>query len=108
MFFQDKNQQVDENIAKNERVLQQLLIHMESLNSEIDLFLDDLKVTPQQLNKYLSDPENFTDDNWLELQKQRELLEEKLSRDLKNIRDPRKTQKTQQTRNIQQHWLYVK
>ncbi len=108
MFFPDKNQKIDQDIAKNERAFQQLLIHMEGLNKEIDLFLQELKLTPEQLNVYLSNPQNFTEDNWQELQKQRQLLEEKLIRDLKNIRDPRKVEKAQQTRNVQKHWLYVR
>lgn len=108
MFFTDKNQKLEQDIIKNNLALQQLLIRLDSLDQEINALLTELKVTPKQLDVYLSNPDNFTEKNWLELQKQRQLLEEKLQRDLANIRDPRKTQKSQETRNVQRHWLYVR
>jgi ABC-type Fe2+-enterobactin transport system substrate-binding protein len=108
MFFTDKNQKLEQDIVKNNQALQQMLIHMDSLDKEINALLTELKVTPQQLEVFLANPDNFTTENWQELQKQRQLLEEKLQRDLANIRDPRQAQKSQESRNVQRHWLYVR
>lgn len=108
MFFNDKNQKLEQDILKNHLAFQELLIQMDGMNEEIGLLLTELNVTRNQLQQYLSNPHNFTEENWQELQKQRKLLDDKLSREIDNVRDPRKAKKSQNERNIQQHWLFVK
>lgn len=108
MFFKDESQKMEQDILKNRLAFQELILHMDGINKEIDALLKELKVSRQQLDIFLANPENFTPENWQELQKQRQLLEEKLKCEIDNVRDPRKVKKSQNDRNVQQHWLYVK
>lgn len=109
MFF-SKN--VDDNLEqatkKNDTALQQLLIRLDALDREVKVLLDELQVTPEQVNTFLANQDNFTPENWQELQDQRKTLDDKLKRDIDNIRNPSKTKKAQSDRHVQRHWLYVK
>lgn len=109
MFFsKDKELNLQQGTQKNEALLKQLLIRVDSLDREIKMLLDELKVTPEQVSTYLSNPDNFTPENWHELQLERKVLDEKLKRDLENIRNPPKIKKTMADRHVAPHWLYVK
>lgn len=110
MFFsKDKELNLEQGIKKNETLLKQLLIRVDSLDREIKMLIDELKVTPEQVSTYLSNPDNFTTENWEELQNERKALDEKLKRDLENIRNPSKTKKAMSDRShVAPHWLYVK
>jgi len=108
MFFQDSEQKQEQDITKNETAVQQLAIRIDALDREIKTLLAELNVTPEQLTVFVSKEENFTSENWQELHKQRKMLDEKLSKEIANIRDPRKVKKAQETRNVQRHWLFVK
>ena len=108
MFFNNEELKVEQDIKRNELIFQQLMIHVDSLDREIKSLLSELKVTPEQLTAFVSNEENFTQENWQELQNQRKLLDEKLKTEITNIRDPRKVKKAQEDRNVQRHWLFVK
>ncbi len=108
MFFNNKDQKLDHDVLKNQLAFQELLLQMDGINQEIDGLLKELNVTRHQLEAFLSNPDNFTSDNWVELQKQRQILEEKLKCEIANVRDPRKTKQAQSNRRVEQHWLYVK
>ncbi len=109
MFF-SKN--IDDNLEqvskKNDQALQQLLIRLDALDREVKVLLDELQVTPEQVSTFLANQDNFTPENWQELQDQRKTLDDKLKRDMENIRNPSKAKKTQADRHVQRHWLYVK
>lgn len=109
MFFsKDKELNLEQGTKKNEALLKQLLIRVDSLDREIKMLLDELKVTPEQVSTYLSNKDNFTTENWEELQKERKANDEKLKRDLDNIRNPSKTKKAMADRHVAPHWLFVK
>lgn len=109
MFF-SKN--IEDNLEqatkKNDAALQQLLIRIDALEREAKVLLDELQVTPEQVTTFMANPDNFTPENWDELQEQRKTLEDKLKRDIDNIRNPSKTKKAQADRHVQRHWLFVK
>lgn len=108
MFFKDSEQKLEQDVIKNEIAVQQLLIHIDGLDREIKTLLSELNVTPAQLSAFISKEDNFTPENWQELHNQRKLLDEKLAKELNNVRDPRKVKKAQEDRNVQRHWLFVK
>ena len=108
MFFHNSEQKLEQNIAKTNVSIQQLLIHMEGLDREIKELLSELQVTPQQLSAFVGNEQNFTQENWVELQKQRKSLDEKLNTSLLNVKDLRKTTKAHKERHVQNHWLFVK
>jgi hypothetical protein len=92
----------------SEQALLQLMIRVDALDREIKQLLDELQATPEQISTFLANRENFTPENWDELQQERKILDEKLKRDVENIRNPSKTQKAQADRHVARHWLYVK
>jgi hypothetical protein len=99
----------DENIQSNERKLQELLIRFEQTENELNHFLNEIGLTPQQAEIYVSNKQNFSESEWEELQKQKKAMEEKLQRDLDNIRDPAKSQKTYSEQSqLDPRWLFVR
>lgn len=99
---------LNQTIAKHEQLMQELTIRIENMDLEIKALLSELNVTPEQLTSFLSRQENFTPENWNELQKQKERFDAQWDAELSNIPDPRKVQKTQKDRYIPVHWLFVK
>lgn len=98
----------EEKLQGNEKKIRELSIRLEKLESDVSVFLKELEVTPDQLTAFISKKENFTEENWEELQKQKKQLDEKLDLQLKNVRDPLKIKKALGSLNVGQHWLYVK
>lgn len=105
MFFQDT---AEEKLKVNEKKMRELAIRLEKLDSDISAFLEELNVTPEQLTSFVSNKDNFTDSNWIDLQAEKKKLDEKLNTELKNIRNPLKSKKNLASLNVSQHWLYVK
>lgn len=105
MLFQDN---IEEKLNINEKKIRELAIHHEKLDSDVHQFLNELEVTPAQLNAFISNKENFTESNWQELQKHKKQLDEKLDVDLKNVRNPLKSKKALASLNVNRHWLHVR
>lgn len=93
---------------KNELATQELAIRIEALDRDVQGLLHELNVSPQQLATLLENKDHFSEENWEALNKERKALDEKLLRDLQNIRNPKKTKKAFKTMNVQQHWLFVR
>lgn len=110
MFFSNqKENDLDNLITKNDLSFQELVIRIDGLEKEIQHLLGELDITPEQVSKFISEKSNFTDENWEELKKQRQELEDKLSKEKNNIVDPVKAKKTHAERGqIASHWLFVK
>lgn len=105
MLFGDK---LEEQVTNNEKKIRELSIRHEKLDLDVSNFLKELEVTPEQLSAFITKKENFTEDNWEELQNQKKKLDEKLDLELKNVRNPLKSKKALASLNIRQHWLHVK
>lgn len=105
MFFELS---LDQKFQQQQRKIAELAIQMEKLDLEIDSFLKELKVTPAQLSTFISQQENFTPQNWEELAKQQKQIDEKLHRDLSQIRNPKKTKKAYDSLRIERHWIRAK
>lgn len=104
MFF-DKR---EDKATQHEKLIQELSIRMEQLDREIDTLLKELKVTPDQLSTFIQEKDNFTEENWSQLQEQRRKLDEKLLCELKNVSDPLKTKKNYEGRVIGSNWIHVR
>lgn len=105
MIFQDE---LEKKIEKHEIAFQELLIKTESLNQQINEFLDELNISEEQLSTFIGNKDNFSEENWQEINRLRQELDEKLKRELGNVRNPLKNKKTYSERIVQQHWLYVR
>jgi len=92
---------------KNKKI-KELAIRNENLDRETKAFLNELKVTPDQLTTFIEDKDNFTEENWKELHKERNKLDEKLQTEIKSIRNPLDVKKAYSERKIDTHWLFVK
>jgi len=99
---------LEKHIQKNDIAIEELSIRIETLNREVESLLNELNVSHEQLSAYVERKENFSEDNWQTLQKKRKELDEKLLRELLNVRDPRKAQKALNELRIQPHWLFVR
>jgi len=88
--------------------VRELEIRNNSLDQEIEAMLKELNVTPEQLSAYIKNPENFTDNNWKEMQKLKLRLDQKLERDLDHVRNPKKADKAFRDLHVDQNWLFVK
>jgi hypothetical protein len=104
MFSQDP-----ENYSnKNEALLRELMHRSKELEAVEEKLFQELNVTPEQISAFIEKSDNFTPDNWNQIQEQKKQLNEKLERDLKNIKNPLKTKKSYQNRIVDNRWLYVK
>lgn len=99
---------LENQIKRYNTKIEEIEIKLETLMRQEENLLNELKVTQEQLSVFISDPQNFTAENWAELSKQQSLLNEKLSRELDNIRNPQKTKQAYSSLNVKSHWLYVK
>lgn len=103
-----ENHNIEQQIEKNENKIRLAELQIESLDKEIAQFISELKVTPQKLSVFIENQNNFTPANWDTLQQERKTLDEKLSRNLKNIRNPLQAKKAYAERKIDPRWLFVK
>lgn len=105
MFFK---QQEEQEIEKLDRRIQELEIQNESLNSEVTQLLGELSLTPEQIHAFVTNPSNFSPENWEEMEKHRNALDAKLKRDLDQIRNPLKAKAAYKGRQIPPTWLFVR
>lgn len=103
-----KDKLVEEKIQKHEKHFQELVIRMETLNREVNDLFADLKATPEQINQFISNKANFSEEEWTELHNQRKALEEKLQREMDNIRNPQRLKKVYEERHVGNTWLFVR
>lgn len=105
MFFQDK---LEEKIKNNKKKALEIDIRLEKLDHDITKFLEELPLSIEQLNIFLANHENFTQEEWEALQHIKQRLDERLQRELDNIRNPNKTKKSLEGLRVQRHWLHVR
>lgn len=98
---------LEKKIEKHEFAFQELLIKVDALNQQVDDLFSELNVTPEQVTAFISNKENFTEENWQTIMEEKQKLESKLKMELSNIRNPRKNQETYSKRVVQ-HWLFVR
>lgn len=92
---------------KNKKI-QELAIRNESLDRETNKFLEELKVTAEQLSAFIENKDNFSEKNWQELQKEKEKLDRKLEAEISSITNPKEVKKTYKSRNVDHRWLFVR
>ena len=98
----------DKIIEKQNKKAKELAIRIETLDNQENELLKELKVTAEQLSKFIEKEDNFSEKNWLELKKEREKLEQKLTTEIENIIDPKKTIQAIKERKVENHWLFVR
>jgi len=102
------NLQSEQQLINQVNKAKELSIRNESLDKQVQDLLEEIQVTPEQLTVFVENEQNFTEKNWEELQKHRSELDEKLQRELANIRDPLKAKQKQAQLKVGPHWLFVR
>lgn len=74
------------------------------LDLEVAALLKEQNVTEEQLTRYLSMKEAFSDEQWETLVAERKKLDDKLQHDLSLIQKKRMKNKER----VQQHWIFAK
>lgn len=105
MFNQNS---LEQQILQQETKIKELEIQLETLENSVGELLTHLQVTPEQLTAFVDKQEHFSEENWTELQKQRKILDDKLLREIANIRNPRKTKNAYSNLHVERHWLHVR
>lgn len=104
----NSHEELEKVIQKNEMAIQELAIRIETVDRHVQELLSELQVSPEQLTGFVEKRENFTEDNWSTMNQHKQELEEKLQRELANIRNPLKTKKAFAERKVERHWLFVR
>jgi hypothetical protein len=104
MFFDT----IEQKSKSLEKKIKDTCSEVDKLNKDILHFLADRGINPIEVSEYLGNRGNFSDKEWEELQEVKTILEERLSRDLKNIRDPRKVKEAYNDRQVRPHWIFVR
>ncbi|CCB91819.1 Ankyrin family protein [Waddlia chondrophila 2032/99] len=103
-----KTSDFDENINKTQKEINELEIRNGQIDRDYSDLLSKLQITSEQLSRFIEKKENFTEKNWEQLQERKKEIEQKLATDLTNIRDPLKSKKALQDRNVGSHWLFIR
>lgn len=102
-------EKLQDKIQRQQRKMKEISISLERLDRDYQKIFKELALTPEQLQTYMENPENFTPPIWEELQNEKKKLDEGLNLELTRVRDPKKLKKTySENGSIQQHWLFVR
>lgn len=94
---------------KKDRALLELMLRHEQLNRDTDLLLEELEVSSEQLSSYLENRDNFSDKNWAILQREKQKVEERLEKDLADLKERASPKKRlQNAYSPAQHWIFVR
>lgn len=104
MLFDSMEQQ----IRQQEEKIRKLSLMIENQDREVNEFLQQQNIVPEKVGKFLENSENFCEESWSTLNQEKQKLEEKLHRDLTNIRNPKKTKKSYASLHVERHWLHVR
>lgn len=104
-FFGEKGTSLEKKIEVNEKKFQDLLIKVAEMDRETDEIFAQLEVTPAQINQFLSDEKNFSQECWDEIQRQMAEIDKKATtcRDISQVRRAYK-----ERAEIQRQWIFVR
>ncbi len=98
-----------DNIKKNDNKIREVSIRLTAIQREIEDLFNELGMTPEELQSYLSMSENFTPEEWQEIQNKTKETEMKLAEGDILDADPRETKKKRnETGQINNTWLFVR
>lgn len=102
------NESIDDTVKRSELCIQEL----KRLEKERKEILDDLSqklnMTPEEISKFCSDPNNFPPEELDYAKRLCQELEDNLKRELANIKNPLKTKKSFSSLNIPSYAIFVR
>lgn len=100
---------IEQKFQTNEKKIAVMKMRIDRFEKAFAEFYEDANVTPEELTDYLNTPTNFDPEIWAHIQEFKMQLDNKLSSELDNIRNPFKTSQTYAQRGeVQRHWLFVR
>ena len=101
-----QQEEIEATIENNEERMKALFAQLKEMDQEVETLFADLEVTPQQVKAFVENRENFTEENWTEIQKR---LDEHISLKADLLPNRTKLRKVYQERaSIQPTWLFVR
>lgn len=98
-----------DNKKNSEQKMKELVIHMEQLERNYHMLLEEVGTTAEDLKKYASDPENFSKPIWELLEQEKEKMHQELQMQMDNLPDPDKLTKSRFShKEIRPHWILVR
>lgn len=102
-------EKLENKIQQHQKKMKEISVSLEQLDRDYQQLLKEIALTPQQLQEYIENSENFTPPIWEQLQNEKKMLDEKLDLELSRVRDPIKMkEKFAENGVVQQHWLFVR
>jgi DNA repair exonuclease SbcCD ATPase subunit len=98
--------ELEDQIDSNEKKLKALLARLEEVDQEVDQLFTDLDVLPEQIQSFIENKENFTEDNWAEIQRQ--LAEQKTLATETVVDKTRVRQVYKERSQIRPNWMFVR
>lgn len=99
----------EETLKEGEKKFKQLLKQAAECDAQEEELFQELEVPPEQVSAFLSNPVNFTEQDWAEIQRQMAEYDEKVGQALNRKRDRAKLRRSYSERSqVRQHWLYVR
>ena len=104
MFFD-----IEEKSRIIERRIKELIIRMEKLDLDIDQFFLENNIDPGAVSRQVTNKNNYSENEWEEVQKIHKNLDEKFNIKIRSIPNPEKLRETYKKQFvIQPHWIYVR
>lgn len=105
-MFEEAVEKKIENTEKKITVFKMRLDRYEKAFKELH---EEVNIAPSELTDFLNTSTNFDSETWASLQNYRDELDNKLAKELENIRNPLKTAETYAQRSqIKPHWMFVR
>jgi len=106
MFFE----QIENKKTKNDRRMKELEIEFESLSRQLDGMYEELGISPEELESFLSNADNFTAETWKALLAVRDDLDQKLNSQKQENGEVQHGHqgRSHNDRFIAPHWIHVR
>lgn len=98
----------EDHISQNEKKINELSLQIEALDRKVEELLNEFKIDCEAILKFNENKDNFSDEEWEELQHERDQLRLRLLKELQGIKNPTETEKKYKERNVQPHWLFIR
>ncbi len=95
--------------VNTDQKIAQIETEMEAWDLETKELFDELGISPEQLDAYMGNAENFVPEDWDEMQKQLKAGEDETCRQVDSVKDPESVKKAYASQaQVQPGWFFVR
>lgn len=99
----------EERFKKQEKKFKELLMRSRELDKQSDELFEGIDVSHEELTNYLSNPDNFTAEDWEKVKTQLDEQKQDVTDLLEKQRDIAQVRKAYEQRaEVQRHWMFVR